>query len=229
LYSSEMCYLYNNLVTMVICVSVHIEGFKGVQREGKVEVIREKLLTVDSDKVHTAKDAVDVHNRQFATPIGLKLRLYDPHACHLVGLIFYRVIPVHQCTRVNFVISLEREEEKNTPDRHSRHPYLLRVCLNEHSVVACVLTSPLRMTADPFAMHATGTTKIAGCIISCNGGVKNRNLLHKNRTLIQRNFMSCKFCVWITLVIKKASNELQKPGLLNVTSKTCYVLWIFAL
>ena len=83
--------------------------------------------------------------------------------------------PVDQCAQIVYPFVHKRKEKIYSPNTHAHEPVMLRVRGHKNRVVPWIFTLPQWSGTDVLMAHASSTTKIARCIVPCNGWVVYEN------------------------------------------------------
>jgi len=146
--------------------------------------------------------------------------LYNPKLGVTVRLFLKPCIPMDKRTWIWFPFEIETKKEENSDNIHPKHPWDIRITVEEDAIIAGRTFPPWWNGPDIFSAHASWSAWIAGCMKCGNSRVVDSNPFIEWWTVRKGDFRWGKNVVRVNLVIKETANKCRKGWLLDFGCKT---------
>jgi hypothetical protein len=150
---------------VMVCKTVHEISPKHVQRMRKLKSLWKKGRPINTSKVCTSSDGIQMDDSQILAAIGI-FWFYHPQPCIFVWFGSNCMVPMDESAWVMGISKRKRKKEKNTTDCHASHSRKLWISLDKYGIVTWCCPSPYWGGMNAFSIHSTSTTEVTGCIKS---------------------------------------------------------------
>jgi hypothetical protein len=134
----------------------YVENMVGFNRQG------EHISTIDRNKVSRAENSIHMDDHEMCVMINRR-GLHHPHSGAVIWCISDLVEPADNCTWIVYTPKSKGKKSEYLCNIHALHSMSIWVSNDEHTIFACMPTSPLGGYTNIFMFHPPNPTQIARC------------------------------------------------------------------